>query len=131
MNMPSPKRPNLVCWKCGASLVELPLPLSRLAECPRCRAYQHACRLCLHYAPGRPKACNEQDAEEVIDKDHANFCGWFEPRDHAFKAGAAQAKAGAAKSALDSLFGTANDDAASKEEAAKSELDKLFGRKPD
>jgi hypothetical protein len=24
----------LICWKCGASLAELPLPLGRLAECP-------------------------------------------------------------------------------------------------
>ncbi len=86
--------------------------------------------LCVHYAPGRPKACNEQDAEEVTDKEHANFCGWFEPRDHAFKPGAAQAKAGAAKSALDSLFGAAEAGAGSKEEVAKSELDKLFGGKP-
>jgi hypothetical protein len=103
--MLAPKRPNLVCWKCGTSLAELPLPLSRLAECPKCRAYQHACKLCLHYAPGRPKACREQDAEEVLDKERPNFCGWFEPRDHAFKGGAAQAKASAAKSVLDSLFG--------------------------
>ena len=128
--MPAPKRPDLVCWKCGASLVELPLPLSRLAECPKCRAYQHVCRLCVHYALGRPKACKEQDAEEVTDKEHANFCGWFEPRDHAFKAGAAQARAGVAKATLDNLFGAAGDSTDSKEDAAKSELDKLFGDKP-
>jgi hypothetical protein len=126
--MTAPKRPNLVCWKCGASLVELPLPLSRLAECPRCRAYQHACRLCVHYAPGRPKACNEQDAEEVLNKDHANFCGWFEPRDHAFKAGPAAQRADAARSALDSLFG--GDDTSAGPDAARNELDQLFGDKP-
>lgn len=128
--MPAPKRPDLVCWKCGATLAELPLPLSRLAECPKCRAYQHACKLCVHYAPGRPKACDEQDAEEVTDKEHANFCGWFEPRDRAFKPGAAQAKAGAAKATLDNLFGTGGDSTAPKEDVAKTELDKLFGDKP-
>lgn len=128
--MPAAKRPDLVCWKCGASLAELPLPLSRLAECPKCRAYQHVCKLCVHFAPGRPKACNEQDAEEVTDKEHANFCGWFEPRDHAFKGDTAQGKASAAKSALDSLFGSGGDDTAAKADAAKSELDKLFGGKP-
>ncbi len=128
--MPAPKRPDLVCWKCGATLAELPLPLSRLAECPKCRAYQHACKLCVHYAPGRPRACNEQDAEEVTDKEHANFCGWFEPRDRAFKPGAAQAKAGAAKATLDNLFGAAGSGTASKEEIANSEIDKLFGGKP-
>jgi len=119
-----------VCWKCGASLAEFPLPLSRLAECPKCRAYQHACKLCVHFAPGRPKACNEQDAEEVTDKEHANFCGWFEPRDHAFRGGPGAAKAGAAKAALDSLFGDDGDGASLKNETSRSELDKLFGRKP-
>lgn len=129
--MHAPKRPDLVCWKCGASLAELPLPLSRLAECPKCRAYQHACRLCRHYAPGRPRACNEQDAEEVTDKEHANFCGWFEPRDHAFKPGPAQARASAAKATLDNLFGGADDGGVRKQDAARSGLDKLFGDKSD
>jgi len=129
--MPAPKRPDLVCWKCGASLAELPLPLSRLAECPKCRAYQHACKLCVHYAPGRSKACSEQDAEEISDKEHANFCGWFEPRDHAFTGGGQPAKAGAAKAALENLFGSGNQETTSKEDVARSELDKLFGGKPD
>lgn len=84
----------------------------------------------MHFALGRPKACNEQDAEEVTDKEHANFCGWFEPRDHAFKGGAAQARAGAAKSALDTLFGGENDDTEPKEDATRSELNRLFGDKP-
>jgi len=129
--MTIPKRPDLVCWKCGASLADLPLPLSRLAECPKCRAYQHVCRLCVHFAPGRPKSCTEQDAEEVTDKEHANFCGWFEPRDRAFKESPAHARSGAAKSALDALFGGEGDkNAASKEDAARSELDQLFGDKP-
>ena len=84
----------------------------------------------MHYAPGRSKACKEQDAEEVTDKEHANFCGWFEPRDHAFKAGAAQARAGVAKATLDNLFGATNDNNGSKDDVAKSELDKLFRDKP-
>jgi len=69
-------------------------------------------------------------AEEVTDKEHANFCGWFEPRDKAFKAGAAQARAGAAKSVLDNLFGATDVSSESKEDVAKSELDKLFRDKP-
>ena len=28
----------LVCWKCGASLADLSLPLSRTDECRACRA---------------------------------------------------------------------------------------------
>jgi len=126
MIMPAPKRPDLVCWKCGTSLADLPLPLSRLAECPKCRAYQHACRLCTHHAPGRPRACNEQDAEEVSDKEHANFCGWFEPRDHAYQPGRAGNRADTARSALDTLFGNGGESTASNEDAVRSELDNLF-----
>jgi len=128
--MTVPKRPDLVCWKCGASVAELPLPLSRLAECPKCRAYLHACKLCLHFAPGRPRSCNEQDAEEVTDKERANFCGWFEPRDHAFRAGSNPARASEAKSALENLFGDGEVSTVSKTDAARSELDELFGNKP-
>jgi len=70
---------SLVCWKCGASLAELPLPLSRLAECPKCRAYLHACRLCTCYDPRLTGKCREERAEEVRDRECANFCDWFRP----------------------------------------------------
>ena len=32
---------DLVCWKCGASLAALTLPLRRLEECPACHAELH------------------------------------------------------------------------------------------
>jgi len=126
--LPPDPIPDLECWKCGASLAGFPLPLSRLTECPKCRAYQHVCRLCVHYAPGRPRACTEQDAEEVNDKEHANFCGWFEPR---AKAHAGQGRlSGATRAALDGLFGA---DLRSPDGAADSPretLDNLFRPKP-
>ncbi|TLZ22410.1 MAG: hypothetical protein E6K29_19320 [Gammaproteobacteria bacterium] len=40
---------DLVCWKCGAALAELSLPLRRLDECPRCHAELHVCRMCVDY----------------------------------------------------------------------------------
>jgi hypothetical protein len=113
------------CWKCGANLAELPLPLSRLAECPACRAYQHVCRMCLHFAPGIPKQCDEQDAEEVKEKDRANFCDYFKPNPRAYKA--RDPKTQSAKANLDSLFGgaTASED---KADVARGKLDDLFGK---
>lgn len=94
---------DLHCWKCGASLRALPLPLGRRAECTACRAELHVCRMCRHYDTGKAKQCRERAADEVRDKTRANFCEWFQP---------------APRSA----------DASGKPDApSRRELDKLFG----
>jgi hypothetical protein len=49
----------LICWKCGASLAELPLPLGRLAECLACHAELHVCRMCEFYDPRVTNSCDE------------------------------------------------------------------------
>ncbi len=95
---------DIQCWKCGASLASLSLPLRRLDICTACRAELHVCKLCVDYDPGRAKQCREPTAEEVRDKEHANFCDHFKPK---------------AKSWI-------KPDTAALE-AAKSELAKLFG----
>ena len=100
---------SLVCWKCGAAVADLPLPLSRLAECPKCRAYLHACRLCEFYDPHVTSQCHEERAEEVNDKEHANFCEWFKPRPDAYRP-PAEGRTQDAKSKLDALFGGHTDD---------------------
>lgn len=70
---------NLQCYRCGESLASLSLPLTRQDLCPSCGNYLHVCRMCRHYDPGVPEQCREDDAEEVTDKEKANFCEWFEP----------------------------------------------------
>ena len=117
----------LVCWKCGASLQSLPLPLSRLAECAACKAELHACRLCRFYDARTTRQCSEIRAEEVIDKEHANFCDWFKPRPDAFDA-RAQQKATAAKSKLDALFG-AGAGAHEAKDPAREAAERLFAGK--
>ena len=94
----------LVCWRCGASLASLALPLGRIEECPACRSQLHVCRLCRSWDRTRPKQCREDDAEEVRDKERANFCDWFKPRSGAFDAAGAAAES-AARATADSLFG--------------------------
>lgn len=95
----------LVCWRCGAALAALSLPLRRLDECPGCRAELHVCRMCVAWDPGVAKKCREDDAEEVKAKEQANFCDYFRPRPAAFDS--ALAAAGQrARSQLDALFGT-------------------------
>jgi hypothetical protein len=95
---------NLVCWKCGASLAELSLPLRRLDECLKCRAELHVCRMCVDYDTRVAKHCREPTAEEVSDKTHANFCDHFKPHAAAYIA-PNTAEVGKARSDLDKLFG--------------------------
>ena len=71
-------REYLVCWKCGASLAALTLPLSRTDSCRNCRAEFHVCRMCRFYDTRKAKSCAEPVADEVGDKERANFCGYFE-----------------------------------------------------
>ncbi len=98
---------DLVCWKCGAALAVLTLPLSRRDECPRCRAELHVCRMCVDFDLRVAKHCREPTAEEVSDKTRANFCDHFAPRAGAY---------------------VASDTSAA--ERARQELERLFGPKP-
>src|SRR5690606_39282520 len=56
----------LLCWRCGESLAELTLPLSRRDECPKCRAELHVCRMCVHYAPRR----SEEHTSELQSREN-------------------------------------------------------------
>lgn len=94
----------LVCWKCGASLAALTLPLRRLEECLKCRAELHVCRMCVDYDTSVAKHCREPTAEEVRDKTHANFCDFFKPRPGAYVA-PNTAEADKARTELERLFG--------------------------
>jgi hypothetical protein len=93
----------LSCWKCGEPLAVLSLPLTRLDECPKCRAQLHVCRMCERFAPRLPKGCSEEDSPDVRDKKSANFCDYFKPSAKAYDPATQQAEQ-AAKSALDALF---------------------------
>ena len=112
----------LSCYRCGASLDRLSLPLSRRDECPDCSAHVHVCKMCRFFDANVPKMCREDDAEEVIDKEKVNFCEWFAPSPDAFdpvRAG----KAAQARSELEALFGG--------EPAASHDPDDLASRAED
>lgn len=123
----------LACYRCGASLVALSLPLSRLDLCPSCNAELHCCRMCTHYAPRLTRGCDEDDAPEVRDRETANFCDYFTPNPRAYAPAAEEAEA-AARARLASLFG--DEDAAPppepenspEQERARREAEALFKR---
>jgi hypothetical protein len=118
----------LVCWKCGASLEALSLPLQRLDECKQCHAELHVCKLCEWYSTSVAKHCREPIAEEVKDKERANFCDYFKPRADAFTPPTDEAAR--ATSELESLFGGGNaEPKPSAADKARAELDALFGKK--
>ena len=115
---------NVVCYRCGESLAHLSLPISRQDECRACRNYLHVCRMCVHFDPGVPKQCREDDAEEVMEKERLNFCDWFVASDTAFDAGR-KAEENAARESLDALFSGASGDA-EQDDDDLSEAEKLF-----
>jgi len=101
---------DLVCWRCGASLAALTLPLSRTDSCRACRAEVHVCRMCRFYDTRKAKSCAEPVADEVGDKERANFCGYFEPAAGRASISTASTSMGKdalkARDALEALFGS-------------------------
>jgi hypothetical protein len=104
----------LTCWNCAAALDDVLLPVSRHEYCAACSEAVHCCRMCRHYAPGRPNACAEDRADPPTDKETANFCDFYAavvavPG----SAGASAARddaAARARAKLDALFGDRRDD---------------------
>jgi hypothetical protein len=120
----------LVCWKCGASLAALSLPLQRQDECRACHAQLHVCRLCEFHDVTVANQCREPIAEVVKDKDRANFCDYFKPRPGAYSD--TSQVAAKAKSDLEVLFGAQAEATPAKQasaaDRAREGLEKLFKR---
>ena len=95
---------NLACYRCGESLAELSLPLSRHDQCPGCSADLHVCKMCVFFDAQVPRQCREDGAEDVTEKERPNFCDWFKPSDAAFDPNR-KTEADAAADALAGLFG--------------------------
>ena len=95
---------NIPCYRCGASLAALSLPLSRQDQCPDCSADLHVCAMCVHFDRNVPRQCREDGAEDVTEKERSNFCDWFKPSESAFDPSRKQS-ADAAQDALAALFG--------------------------
>ncbi len=92
----------LDCWKCGAPLAGMPLPVGRSEYCRACRAEIHVCRMCRFYDLSKAKHCAEPVAEPVQSKERANFCGYFEAVAGRFRP--SDNAANSARTALDALF---------------------------
>ena len=69
------------CWHCKQQLTST--DYQREARCPQCQKATHACSNCRYYQPGISNDCREPIAAHVSDKQRANFCDYFEPRQDA------------------------------------------------
>ncbi|MBA1146343.1 hypothetical protein H0Z60_04655 [Ectothiorhodospiraceae bacterium WFHF3C12] len=129
----------LLCWKCGASLADVPRPITRHSNCPECYAELHCCRMCRKLDSRYTSGCSDERTDPPEDKGRANFCEYYSPSPEAFSAADA-AEAARAKARLDALFGEGADDGDGESEPAESEggfdseterarkeLEKLFG----
>jgi hypothetical protein len=114
----------LACFRCGESLAALSLPLSRRDSCPACAVHLHVCRMCRFFDESVPKSCLEDDAEEVYEKEKANFCEWFKPSPTAFNPQRAE-EAARAGSQLAALFGDGGEADSSGDDLTKA-ADDLF-----
>lgn len=117
---------DLVCWRCGESLSALTLPLRRLEVCPACQAELHVCKLCEFYDTSVAKSCREPVADEVRDKEHANFCDYFRPAVNAH-VDLSTARSSAA-SQLKALFG---EETGQQPADPESDLEQLFCKDKD
>jgi hypothetical protein len=112
----------LYCFRCGESLAALTLPISRQDACPACSNYLHICRMCINFDSHVPKQCREDDAEEVMDKEKANFCDWYKPSPNAFNAAGKRAD-DKARSAAAALFSSEAADAADDDDQTSAAAD--------
>jgi len=68
----------------------------------------HVCRMCIHFDPMAPSQCREDDAEDVKEKELANFCEWYTPSETAFSP-KPKSEADEALESLEAMFSRLND----------------------
>ncbi len=115
----------LVCWKCGAPLETVVLPFRRLEVCPQCDEELHVCKMCKFYDPHVVEACIEDNAEEVRNKERANFCDYFTPTPNAYQSRDSAASQ-ASRANLNALFGADASAGESDTPSSRRALDDLF-----
>ena len=109
----------LKCWNCGASLDELPRPITRHMNCPECFEDLHCCRMCRHFTDNATNPCADERAEPPVHKEGANFCDFFRPASDSYRAGRKE-KGEQARSNLTALFSNPGAEDAPSDDAGTS-----------
>ncbi len=106
------------------SLAAVTLPFRRLEPCPQCEAELHVCKMCRYYDSHVSDQCTEDQAEQVRNKERANFCDYFTPRAGAHTAGRT-ATSQASKQQLNDLFASSPEGSGSNRDEAGAARDAL------
>ena len=69
------------CHACGTA-VQVKEKIFRSDTCPSCGRPLRCCKNCLFFEPTANNQCRESQAEWVGDKQAANFCDYFRPREN-------------------------------------------------
>ena len=70
------------CYRCGRPAgLATDRRVGVRAACEGCGADLHVCRGCVYHDPGAYNECRESSAERVLDKERANHCDHFAPRE--------------------------------------------------
>jgi hypothetical protein len=77
--------PQACGMECAGCQTEIPISPGESVGfrdvCDRCRADLHVCLCCAHDEPSSYNECREPNAERVLDRDRANRCEYFRPRE--------------------------------------------------
>lgn len=92
----------MICWKCKKEIAVS--QVYRTTECPLCSNDLHCCKACKFYSTGSHNDCRESSAENVRDKEKANFCDYFVINKD-LNTSNEKSKSDAARDAFNALFG--------------------------
>ena len=92
------------CHFCGGT-VPTAEKLFRSSLCPKCGKEVRICLHCTFYQPGAHWDCRETIPEPVTDKERANFCDYFRPKEDGPEKGKASTGEQDAKNKFNKLFG--------------------------
>ena len=114
---------------CAVCEAELPadLRVGREALCPHCDAHLHACVQCRFYEPTLHNQCLEPEAEQVRDRQKANFCDFYQLAGTARGGGRSDPGRPGGPASRSSAGGKGGSDRALE---ARARLEALFKKKP-
>ncbi len=96
----------LLCWSCGKP-TGITGRVMRSDSCVECLADLRCCRGCRHFEPTRRFQCRENVEHNVVNKEKANHCDFFQHRNVMKVAGGLSSQKddkGSQKQKFDDLF---------------------------
>jgi len=79
-----PRSPKMMAFgqkvKCAACGATVEATVTADAECPKCKAGLHTCRMCSFFDPGARFECRKPIAARIVNKSARNDCDLFAAR---------------------------------------------------